>query len=185
MPAIQQEECFPLSRRRRYRMISPFLFPKRTGKEPSRFLPAGMQEGAKMEPASDSNLSAPIKGTDRKLTTFFVSHPRRTEKKIEETKESIPSVWRNVSEKEWNDWRWQLRHRITTLDQLKEILELIPEEIEGIKHSKGRLALAVTPYFASLMDPTNPNCPIRRQAIPRVEELHLSKNDMVDPLRRG
>jgi lysine 2,3-aminomutase len=140
-----------------------------------------MQEGAKMEPASDSNLSAPIKGTDRKLQLFLFPS-QEAEKKIEETKESIPSVWRNISEKEWNDWRWQLRHRITTLDQLKEILELIPEEIEGIKHSKGRLALAVTPYFASLMDPTNPNCPIRRQAIPRVEELHLSKNDMVDPL---
>jgi len=134
-----------------------------------------------MEPASDSNLSVPIKGTDRKLQ-FFLFPFQEEEKKIEEAKESIPSVWRNVSEKEWNDWRWQLRHRITTLDQLKEILELIPEEIEGIKHSKGRLALAVTPYFASLMDPTNPNCPIRRQAIPRVEELHLSKNDMVDPL---
>jgi lysine 2,3-aminomutase len=140
-----------------------------------------MQEGVKMEPASDSNLSVPIKGTDRKLQ-FFLFPFQEEEKKIEEAKEFIPSVWRNVSEKEWNDWRWQLRHRITTLDQLKEILELIPEEIEGIKHSKGRLALAVTPYFASLMDPTNPNCPIRRQAIPRVEELHLSKNDMVDPL---
>jgi lysine 2,3-aminomutase len=140
-----------------------------------------MQEGAKMEPASDSNLSAPIKGIDRKLQLFLFPS-QEAEKKIEEIKESIPSVWRNISEKEWNDWRWQLRHRITTLDQLKEILELIPEEIEGIKHSKGRLALAVTPYFTSLMDPTNPNCPIRRQAIPRIEELHLSKNDMVDPL---
>ena len=65
---------------------------------------------------------------------------------------------------------------------MKEIIELTPEEIEGIKHSKGRLALAVTPYFASLMDPINPNCPIRRQAIPRIEEIHLSKNEMVDPL---
>jgi lysine 2,3-aminomutase len=101
---------------------------------------------------------------------------------VEETKEIIPPLWKNVSEREWNDWRWQLRHRITTYEQLKEILELTSEEIEGIKHSKGRLALAVTPYFASLMDPFNPNCPIRRQAIPRVEEIHLSKNEMVDPL---
>jgi len=103
-------------------------------------------------------------------------------KKVEETKEVIPPLWKNVSEREWNDWRWQLRHRITTYEQLKEILELTSEEIEGIKHSKGRLALAVTPYFASLMDPFNPNCPIRRQAVPRVEEIHLSKNEMVDPL---
>jgi lysine 2,3-aminomutase len=70
---------------------------------------------------------------------------------------------------------------VTKLEQLQEILQLIPEEIEGIKQSKGRLALAVTPYFVSIMDSNNPNCPIRRQAIPRIEECHLSKNDMVDP----
>ena len=133
-----------------------------------------------MEPASDSNLSVPIKGTDGKLQLFLFPG-QEGEKRIEEAKELIPSIWRDVSEREWNDWRWQLRHRITTLEQLKEILNLAPEEIEGIKHSKGRLALAVTPYFVSLMDPTNPNCPIRKQAIPRIEECHLSKNDMVDP----
>jgi lysine 2,3-aminomutase len=139
-----------------------------------------MREGVKMEPASDSNLAVPLKGTEKilQLLLFPVSVGP---KKVEETKEVIPSLWREVSEREWNDWRWQLRHRITTYEQLKEILDLTPEEIEGIKHSKGRLALAVTPYFASLMDPNNPNCPIRRQAIPRMEEFHLSKNDMVDP----
>jgi lysine 2,3-aminomutase len=139
-----------------------------------------MREGVKMEPASDSNLSVPIKGTDGKLQLFLFPSQEGV-KKIEEVRELIPSIWRDVSEREWNDWRWQLRHRITTLEQLKEILNLAPEEIEGIKHSKGRLALAVTPYFVSLMDPTNPNCPIRKQAIPRIEECHLSKNDMVDP----
>jgi len=139
-----------------------------------------MQEGVKMEPASDASLSAPIKGTDRK-SQFLLFPTQDVAGKLEETRESVPSFWKNVSEREWNDWRWQLRHRITKLEQLMEIIELTPEETEGIKHSKGRLALAVTPYFASLMDPVNPNCPIRRQAIPRAEELHLSKNDMVDP----
>jgi len=133
-----------------------------------------------MEPASDSNMSVPLRGTERALQLFlFPVSAERT--KIEESKEVLPPPWREVSEKEWNDWRWQLRHRITTYEQMKEIVELAPEETEGIKHSKGRLALAVTPYFASLMDPANPNCPIRKQAIPRFEECHLSKNDMVDP----
>jgi lysine 2,3-aminomutase len=141
---------------------------------------AGMREGVKMEPASDSNLDVPLKGTERALQLLLFPGPTGP-KKVEETKEVIPPLWKNVLEREWNDWRWQLRHRITTYEQLKEILDLTPEEIEGIKHSKGRLALAVTPYFASLMDPNNPNCPIRRQAIPRIEEFHLSKNDMVDP----
>jgi len=141
---------------------------------------AGMQEGAKMEPASDSNLSVPLKGTERALQLLlFPISPERN--KIEEIKETLPPPWRGVSQKEWSDWRWQLRHRITTFEHMKEIIDLTPEEIEGIKQSRGRLALAVTPYFASQMDPINPNCPIRRQAIPRIEECHLSKNDMVDP----
>jgi len=143
-------------------------------------LRAGMQEGEKMEPASDSNLSVPFRGPERSLQLLLFSIPSER-KKVGEIKEVVPLPWRHVSEREWNDWRWQLRHRVTTLEQLKEILELTPEEIEGVTHSKGRLALAVTPYFASLMDPVNPNCPIRRQAIPRIEERHLSKSDMVDP----
>ena len=132
-----------------------------------------------MEPASDSSVPVPLRGTEKK--SQLVLFPTREERKVEEVKETIPSVWKEISEREWNDWRWQLRHRVTRLEQLQEILQLIPEEIEGIKQSKGRLALAVTPYFVSLMDPGNPNCPIRRQAIPRIEECHLSKNDMVDP----
>jgi lysine 2,3-aminomutase len=139
-----------------------------------------MQEGEKMEPASDPNLSLPLRGAERTLQLLLFPTPV-VEKKMEEAKEIVPPFWREVSEKEWSDWRWQLRHRITTFEQLKEIIDLTSEEIEGIKHSKGRLALAVTPYFASLMDPFNSNCPIRRQAIPRIEEFHLSKNDMVDP----
>jgi len=139
-----------------------------------------MQEGVKMELASDSNLYVPLRGAEKalQLSLFPIIEDQ---KRVEETKETIPPFWKGVSEREWNDWRWQLRHRITTFEQLKEIIDLVTEEIEGIKHFKGRLALAVTPYFASLMDPMNPNCPIRRQAIPRIEERHLSKNDMVDP----
>jgi lysine 2,3-aminomutase len=140
-----------------------------------------MREGDKMEPASDSNLSVPLGGTKTGLQLFLFSNLAEQEK-IEVAKETPPLFWKGVSEREWNDWRWQLRHRVTTLEQLKEILALTEDEIEGIKNSKGRLALAVTPYFVSLMDPLNPNCPIRRQAIPRMEECHLSKSDMVDPL---
>ena len=139
-----------------------------------------MPEGVKMEPASDSNLSVPPRGTRWALQLGLFPIPNEQER-TEVAKETVPSPWQGVSEREWNDWRWQLRHRVTTLEQLREILELTPEEVEGIQHSKGRLALAVTPYFVSLMDPVNPNCPIRRQAIPRMEEFHVSKSDMVDP----
>jgi lysine 2,3-aminomutase len=139
-----------------------------------------MREGVKMEPASDASVPVPLRGTEKK-SQLVLFPAGEEERRVEEVKESIPSAWKGISEKEWNDWRWQLRHRVTKLEQLQEILQLTPEEIDGIKQSKGRLALAVTPYFVSLMDPDNPNCPIRRQAVPRVEEGRLSKNDMVDP----
>jgi lysine 2,3-aminomutase len=86
-----------------------------------------------------------------------------------------------VPKEQWNDWRWQLKNRITTLQQLEEFIELTQEEREGILASSGRLAMAITPYFASLIDPYNPNCPIRRQAVPRIEESYRSPYDMVDP----
>jgi len=147
---------------------------------PGEALAAGMQEGEKMEPASDSSLSIPLREAGRPLQ--LILFPTLVEQeKIEERREVVPPLWKGVTEREWNDWRWQLRHRITTLEQLKEVIELSSEEIEGIKRSKGRLALAVTPYFASLMDPANPSCPIRRQAIPRIQEFHLAKSDMMDP----
>jgi len=135
-----------------------------------------------MESASDGNLCVPQRGTEKKGSQLVLFPVGIESKGAEETKSSLPSIWKDVSEREWNDWRWQLRNRITTVDKMKEVIELDPGEVEGITQSKGRLAMAVTPYFASLMDPVNANCPIRRQVIPRVEECHLSKSDMVDPL---
>lgn len=82
---------------------------------------------------------------------------------------------------EWKDWRWQLKNRITTLAEIKPLIRLTFEEEEGVKRSKGRLAMAITPYFFSLIDKTDPNCPIRRQAIPRIEEFSVSRLDMIDP----
>lgn len=81
----------------------------------------------------------------------------------------------------WRDWRWQLKHRITTLKELKTLMVLTPSEEEGIKRSSGRLAMAITPHFFSLIDKTNPECPIRKQAIPRIDEFNISNHDLVDP----
>ncbi|MFH1046627.1 MAG: lysine 2,3-aminomutase [Candidatus Omnitrophota bacterium] len=91
------------------------------------------------------------------------------------------SLWPDVTEEQWEDWRWQLKHRITHLEQLQQIIQLTDEEIEGIQGSRGRLSMAITPYFVSLIDPQRPNCPLRRQAIPTAEEFYISPFDMVDP----
>jgi lysine 2,3-aminomutase len=92
-----------------------------------------------------------------------------------------PNPWKEATQEEWDDWRWQLRHRVTRAEPLKLILNLSPEEIEAIEASKGRMATAITPYFAKLMDRNDSNCPIRRQAIPTMAEFHLSPADLFDP----
>jgi lysine 2,3-aminomutase len=90
--------------------------------------------------------------------------------------------WSEVAETDWNDWHWQLKHRITSLEQLQRLLPtLTPEEIAGAKFANHKLALAITPYFFNLIDPADENCPIRRQVIPRIEETHTATWEMSDP----
>ena len=91
-------------------------------------------------------------------------------------------MWESVTSEEWQDWRWQLRNRITDLEQLRSVLALTPEEEEGVAKCLTRLRMAITPYYASLIDPDDPNCPVRKQAVPVVQELHLGHADMDDPL---
>lgn len=90
--------------------------------------------------------------------------------------------WRQVPDAQWNDWRWQLKHRITTLEQLERLLPtLTPEERAGTLLSNHKLALAITPYFFNLIDPADECCPIRRQVIPRLEETVTAPWEMTDP----
>jgi len=90
--------------------------------------------------------------------------------------------WADVPDTEWNDWRWQLRQRITSVEQLQKLMPtLTPEEFAGSKLANTKLALAITPYFFNLIDPADELCPIRRQIIPRVEETHTAPWEMSDP----
>ncbi len=87
-----------------------------------------------------------------------------------------------VTDQQWNDWKWQVKNRIETLDQLKKYITLTPEEEEGVKKTLSTLRMAITPYYLSLIDPENPNCPVRRQAIPTGAETYQSAADLLDPL---
>jgi lysine 2,3-aminomutase len=60
-------------------------------------------------------------------------------------------------------------------------VNLTPAEEEGIRIARGRLSMAITPYWATLLDPNDPSCPIRRQAIPTAEEFHIGPYEMSDP----
>jgi len=90
--------------------------------------------------------------------------------------------WHDVADANWNDWRWQLKHRVTTVEQLQKFLPtLTPEEFAGAKLANTKLALGITPYFFNLIDPADEQCPIRQQVVPRIEETHTASWEMSDP----
>jgi lysine 2,3-aminomutase len=91
------------------------------------------------------------------------------------------ALYKDVNPLDWEDWRWQIKNRICTKDVLSEIIKLTPEEEKGIDKAKGRLSMAVTPYWATLMDQEDANCPIRRQAVPVAAEFVVSPHEMTDP----
>lgn len=91
-------------------------------------------------------------------------------------------LYPEVTDDQWNDWKWQVKNRVETLDQLKSLIDLTEEEEEGVKKSLATLRMAITPYYMSLIDPTNPDCPVRKQAIPTGAEVHQSAADLLDPL---
>lgn len=91
-------------------------------------------------------------------------------------------LWKDVPPEVWRDWKWQFSHRIRTIEELRKFVPLTPDEEEGAKRCLEALRMAITPYYASLIDPQNPSCPIRRQAVPSALELHKSSADMTDPL---
>jgi lysine 2,3-aminomutase len=90
-------------------------------------------------------------------------------------------LWAGVTPEQWNDWRWQMQHRITTVEQLRQLINLTPDEEQAVR-LKPDLRVAITPHFAALMDPTDPNCPIRRQVVPTMAEFVLDDPDLEDPL---
>lgn len=91
-------------------------------------------------------------------------------------------AWKNVSDAEWNDWKWQTANRITSVEQLKKIINLTPQEEKEIAEVVKNFRLGITPYYASLMDADDPRCPVRMQAVPVIAENHRSGADMLDPL---
>ena len=101
---------------------------------------------------------------------------------LKEFRSAGRGFWSHIPDAQWQDWRWQLQHRITSLAQLQRLLPtLTPEEHAGTMLANTKLAMAITPYFFNLIDPADENCPIRRQVIPRLEETTTAAWEMSDP----
>lgn len=87
-----------------------------------------------------------------------------------------------VNEKEWNDWRWQIRNRIRVLGQLERFLDLSADEREALRQGGALLPIGITPYYASLLSRSNPDQALRRTVVPRPGEFVRTPGEADDPL---
>ena len=92
-----------------------------------------------------------------------------------------PSIWADVPDEQWNDWRWQVKNRLNSVEELEQVINLTDEEREGLS-TGGLFRVDVTPYFASLLDPDDPYGPIRHQIIPKGREIAGFDSMMADSL---
>lgn len=92
------------------------------------------------------------------------------------------ALFKEATLEEWEDWHWQQRHRVRTLEQLEALVELGADEREAFIASQERFKVAITPHYTTLMDPKDPGCPIRIQAIPQAGELLKMPFELEDPL---
>jgi lysine 2,3-aminomutase len=91
----------------------------------------------------------------------------------------------HISDSVWNDWKWQFRNRITTIDQLARLIPLTTKQQAELRLVTLRYPLSVTPYYLSLINPDDPDDPIRKQAIPSILEITMGKIGKEDPLSEG
>ncbi|MCW1883296.1 KamA family radical SAM protein [Luteolibacter flavescens] len=92
-----------------------------------------------------------------------------------------PGYWPAEAMTEWHDHTWQLKNRVSSLSALEARIKLTDEERAGVLLAGTKLAMSITPHFFNLIDPNDPDCPIRRQVIPRLEEGWDAPEEMADP----
>jgi len=91
-------------------------------------------------------------------------------------------LFKDVTDEQWNDWHWQVRHRLSTVEDFDQALNLTGEQRADLEACMGKFRVAVTPYYTSLMDPDDPMCPVRQQGVPTPEELIVLAADMKDAI---
>ena len=115
-------------------------------------------------------------------TTFFSQNAIPNELVSNRSSEFMHRYFPLTTSNSWNDWKWQLRNTITSIEDLRKIMKLSEKEILALNNLKGRLPLRITPYFASLIYDSKPSHPLRRNVIPVIEELLEAKGEQSDPL---
>jgi len=79
-------------------------------------------------------------------------------------------AYADVPDEQWNNWRWQLSHRINTIEEFEKVFPLTEDERKALS-SAHLFRVDITPYFISLIDPDDPNDPIRKQVVPTAKEM--------------
>ncbi|MBI4924811.1 MAG: KamA family radical SAM protein [Bdellovibrio sp.] len=93
-----------------------------------------------------------------------------------------PTIWRDCDAKDWDNWIWQQQKRIKSMEQLEKVITVTEEERTAFAKSHEMFNMGITPYYASLIDKDDPNCPIRLQSVPKMGELHILPEEYEDPL---
>ena len=92
------------------------------------------------------------------------------------------AFFRQTTDKEWNDWRWQVRHRVRTLGQLQQMLVLSEDERQALSQAGAMLPFSITPYYMSLISRDDPRQPLRRTVVPTTHEFSRCPGEADDPL---
>jgi lysine 2,3-aminomutase len=94
---------------------------------------------------------------------------------------NIP-LYANVSDEQWNDYKWQLKNAVRDVETLEKIVPLEADEKADLEKCLEKFHMSITPYYAALMDKKDRRCPVRMLAVPRIMELHNDNSDLSDPL---
>lgn len=117
-----------------------------------------------------------------KVLRLVRAEPNHNHTVSERSRDFYRRYFPGTVKRDWNDWRWQFFNRITSPDKLTGMLELSSAELEVLESRDGTVPFSITPYYASLLDPVDPDDPLRRSVIPRIEETAPSDEDYADPL---
>ncbi len=109
-------------------------------------------------------------------------HPSRLPRSNPKTIEFRKTFYPDVTTPEWNDWRWQSRHRLRTLGQIEKMLRLSDDERAALAGEGAMLPVGITPYYMSLIARDDPAQPLRRTVLPSTRELRRSPGEADDPL---
>lgn len=122
---------------------------------------------------------APFHGRSEEITVAIAPRPSRCSPRARAFRKAF---YRDVTDKQWNDWRWQARSRIRTIGQIEKMLNLSGDERAGLEKAGEILPVATTPYYMSLVSADNALQPLRRTIIPTASEFTQVRGESADPL---